>query len=79
MLTGKAGAGKTGCVVEFVESLRDRGMPVLAFRVDRLVPVSTTADLGQQLGLEESPALMLAAAAAGREAVLVVDQLLRFT
>ena len=79
VLTGKAGAGKTGCVVEFVESLRDRGMPVLAFRVDRLVPVSTTADLGQQLGLEESPALMLAAAAAGREAVLVVDQLLRFT
>lgn len=75
VLTGKAGAGKTGCVVEFVESLRNRGMPVLAFRVDRLVPVSTTADLGRQLGLEESPALVLAAAAAGREAVLVVDQL----
>ncbi len=75
VLTGKAGAGKTGCVVEFVESLRDRGMPVLAFRVDRLIPVSTTADLGQQLGLEESPALVLAAAVAGKEAVLVVDQL----
>jgi hypothetical protein len=31
--------------------------------------------LGQQLDLEESPALVVAAAAAGKEAVLVVDQL----
>jgi hypothetical protein len=75
VLTGKAGVGKTGCVVEFVESLCQRGTPVLAFRVDRLEPVSTTTALGQQLGLEESPALVLAAAAAGKEAVLVVDQL----
>lgn len=77
VLTGKAGAGKTGCVVEFVEALRARTVPVvvLAFRLDRLDPVSTTAELGEQLGLEESPALVLAAAAAGREAVLVVDQL----
>ncbi len=75
VLTGKAGAGKTGCVVEFVECLRDRGIPVLVFRVDRLEPVSTTADLGRQLGLEESPALVLATAATGGEAILVVDQL----
>lgn len=75
VLTGKAGVGKTGCVVEFVESLHRRGTAVLAFRVDRLVPVSTTTDIGQQLGIEESPALVLAAAADGKEAVLVVDQL----
>lgn len=77
VLIGKAGIGKTGCVIEFVETLRARGGPVvvLAFRLDRLDAVSTTAELGQQLGLEESPALVLAAAAAGGEAVLVVDQL----
>jgi len=77
VLTGKAGAGKTGCVIEFVEALRARSVPVvvLAFRLDRLDPVATTAELGRQLGLEESPTLVLAAAAAGREAVLVVDQL----
>ena len=77
VVTGKAGAGKTGCVIEFIEALRAPSVPavVLAFRLDRLDPVSTTAELGQQLGLEESPALVLAAAAAGREAVLVVDQL----
>lgn len=75
VLTGKAGTGKTGCVMEFVDTLRARGVPVLAFRLDRLEPVSTTTELGQQLGLEESPTLVLAAAAAGRKAVLVVDQL----
>ena len=75
VLTGKAGAGKTACSLEVVENLRGRGIPVLAFRLDRLEPVSSAAELGQQLGLEESPALVLASAAKGREAVLIVDQL----
>ena len=79
VLTGKAGAGKTACVIEVVDRLRERGLPVLAFRLDR-VPfpsVTTTADLGRHLGLEESPVLVLAAAAetAGSPAVLIVDQL----
>ena len=59
VLTGTAGGGKTGCVIELVDELRKRKVPVavLAFRLDRLKPVSNTAELGQQLGLEESPAL----------------------
>ncbi len=76
VLTGRrAGAGKTGCVLEFVEKLRSEDIPVLAFRLDRLDPVSTTIELGQRLGLDESPALVLAAAAAKGNAVLVIDQL----
>lgn len=75
VLTGKAGSGKTVCATELVEKLLDQGVPVLAFRLDNLDPVSTTAELGQRLLLEESPVLVLAAAAEGREAVLVVDQL----
>ena len=79
ILTGRAGSGKTACVVEILDCLRERGMPALAFRLDR-VPfhsVSTTADLGRELRLEESPALVLAAAAeaVGRQGVLIVDQL----
>ena len=31
VLTGKAGAGKTACVVQLVDALREKGMPVLAF------------------------------------------------
>ena len=77
VLTGRAGSGKTACVVEVVEALRARGLPVLAFRLDRLPVTPTTAALGGHLGLEESPVLVLAAAAeaAGCPGVLIVDQL----
>lgn len=75
VLTGKAGGGKTGCVVEFIDDLRSRGVPVLALRLDRIELVSTAEQLGRKAGLEESPALILAGAAEGREAVLVIDQL----
>ena len=79
VLTGKAGGGKTGCVIECVEALRQGDNPgaVLAFRLDRLAPGASTKELGEQLGLEESPALVLATAAEtiSGEAVLVIDQL----
>ena len=79
VLTGKAGGGKTGCVIECVEKLRqsDNPVAVLAFRLDRIGPVASTKELGEQLGLEESPALVLATAAEtmSSEAVLVIDQL----
>ena len=79
VVTGKAGSGKTACVVEVTEALRKRDLPVLTFRLDRisLSSVSTTTDLGSHLDLEESPVLVLAAAAeaAGRPGVLVIDQL----
>ena len=77
VLVGKAGSGKTACAVEIVEGLLGRRMEVLAFRLDRHVSATNTGDLGKRLGLEESPALMLAAAAEknGRTGVLVVDQL----
>ena len=77
VLTGKAGAGKTACVVQLVDALRERGVPVLAFRLDRYLSAPTTADLGSSLKLEESPVSVLAAAAdrTSCPAVLVIDQL----
>ena len=77
VMTGRAGSGKTACVVEVADALRERNVPVLAFRLDRFVSASTTADLGKRLDLEESPILVLAAAveATGRPGVLIVDQL----
>ena len=79
VLTGKAGSGKSACVVELVDGLRARGVPVLAFRLDR-VPLSsnsTTAELGDYLRLEESPVLVLKAAieTAAGPGVLIIDQL----
>lgn len=77
VLVGKAGSGKTACAVEIAEGLLGRGTVVLAFRLDMHASASDTGDLGKRLGLEESPVLMLAAAAEqnGSTGVLVVDQL----
>ena len=79
VLTGRAGSGKTACVVELVEALREQGNSVLAFRLDRIPwsSTTTTTELGRSLHLEESPAHVLAAAAeaSGHPAVLIVDQL----
>ena len=77
VLTGRAGTGKTACVTEVVEELRQQGAHVLAFRLDRHMSATSTVDLGRRLDLEESPALLLAAAAKadGKPAVLIVDQL----
>lgn len=78
VLTGKAGGGKTGCVIECVEALQQSDdVAVLAFRLDRIKPVSSTKELGECLGLEESPALVLKTAAEtmSRDAVLIIDQL----
>ena len=60
----RAGGGKTGCVIECVEALQQSNdAAVLAFRLDRIEPVSSTKELGERLGLEESPALVLETAA----------------
>ena len=79
VLTGKAGSGKSACVVELVDGLRARGLPVLAFRLDRVPLASppTTIEFGGYLRLEESPVLVLRAAveAAACPGVLIVDQL----
>ncbi len=77
VLTGGAGSGKTACVVGVIDALREGDVPALAFRLDRFVEASTTADLGRRLDLEESPTLVLveAAKAAGKPGVLIIDQL----
>ena len=78
VVTGRAGSGKTGCVVHAVEELRRKGSPVLAFRLDRVPSsVSLPTELGEHLDIEESPVLVLAAAAqhVERPAVLIIDQL----
>lgn len=79
VINGNAGGGKTASILELVDILRQSDAPpaVLAFRLDRMEPVPSTKALGDQLELEESPALVLKAAAEVQsgEAVLIIDQL----
>ena len=75
VLIGKAGSGKTGCVIGLIDEAHKHDMTVLAMRLDRIKPVAATHELGGELGLEDSPALVLAAASSDRPALLVIDQL----
>jgi hypothetical protein len=75
LLTGEAGVGKSGVILQVVESLQEQGLPLITFRVDRLEPTLLPSDVGRQLGLPDSPANVLAAVAQNRDCVLVIDQL----
>lgn len=73
-LLGSAGGGKSAVLHEVVAELADDSTAVLALRIDRLAPFSSTTEFGQRFGLDVSPATALAALAGDRRAVLVVDQ-----
>lgn len=72
---GEAGVGKSGVMLQVLEKLRNQGIPILTFRVDRLEPTLLPDNVGQQLGLPASPAIVLANIAQNRECVLIIDQL----
>jgi hypothetical protein len=74
-LLGVAGGGKTAVLHQAVEGLLQDGVPTLVVRLDRYGALPSTAELGRLLNLDVSPVTALAAAANGRPAVLVVDQL----
>ena len=75
LLTGEAGVGKSGVMLQVVEELIGAGTPVVAFRADRLEPTQLPSKVGEQIGLPGSPANVLAAVAQGGHCVLVIDQL----
>lgn len=75
LLAGGAGVGKSGVVLQILEKLKERGVPFLSFRADRLEPTSSPRRIGEQLALPDAPATVLKAVAQGRPCVLVVDQL----
>ena len=81
LLHGRAGAGKSGTLLELVEELVRRGIPYLPLRLDRQTPQGNLRLYGDTLGLPESPVACLRALAGDRPAVLILDQLdaLRWT
>lgn len=72
---GAAGNGKTGVLYELTEHLCKENIPFLLIRLDRRVPNKNAKQFGDDMGLPESPAYSLAALAADRKGVLVLDQL----
>ncbi len=72
---GAAGNGKSGVLYELTEHLCQKSIPFLPIRLDRRIPKNTARQFGNDLGLPESPAHCLTGLAAGRKAVLILDQL----
>ena len=60
LLSGEAGTGKSLIIPQVVDRFVNKGCPVLAFRVDRLLPTFQPTELGTQLGLPGSPVSVLA-------------------
>lgn len=75
LLSGEAGVGKSGVVLQVLENLGKKEIPFLAFRVDRLDPTPLPSAIGQQLELPGSPVAVLGGVSQGRDCVLVIDQL----
>lgn len=75
LITSPAGGGKSAGLLQVVNGLAAKGVPVLAFRLDRVEPVASTESLGKELGLPESPAVVLSQCHPDHAVVLVIDQL----
>jgi hypothetical protein len=75
LVVGEAGVGKSGVMLQICDEVAQKGLPFLAFRIDRLEPTLLPDKVGEQLGLPGSPANVLAAIAQKRECVLIIDQL----
>ncbi len=75
-LEGPAGVGKSGVVAQVVQQMAEAGWPILPVRLDLLDPTQRPAEIGRQLfGRDKSPVALLAGLAAGRDCLLILDQL----
>lgn len=74
-ILGTAGSGKSVVVASLIDWSRNQGWPTLVISADRLPIALTVPALGSELGLGTSPVAALAAAAGGKPATLVIDQL----
>ncbi len=75
-LEGPAGVGKSGVVAQVVQQMAEAGWPILPVRLDLLDPTQQPAEIGYQLlRRDKSPVALLAGLAAGRDCLLILDQL----
>jgi hypothetical protein len=75
MIVGASGRGKSCVLAQVLHELEKRGVCFVAIRLDNLPPVVGTKALGHELGLPDSPGIVLAGLSQGRPGVLVIDQL----
>jgi len=75
LVVAPGGYGKSCVLAQCVSRLASEGTPFLCLRMDSLHLCNTTRQLGDQLDLPASPAVVLAGISDNAPSVLVVDQL----
>ena len=76
ILSGVAGAGKSGVLREIINNLHANSIPILSFRVDQHLDKRTSIEIGRSiLNRDESPVIMLKGIAPRSPSVLIIDQL----
>ncbi len=75
LLSGGAGVGKSCVLAQVVRRLDEGGVVSLACPASDLSGAFSSSEVGQRMGLRDSPATELAQVAQGRPAVLCIDQL----
>ena len=74
-VVGEAGSGKSVVMQQAFNRAVESGHVVLGFRIDRLPPKQSSKEIGQYLGLPESPVHVLAHIAGDLPCILFIDQL----
>ena len=75
-ITGSAGVGKSGINRGVLKKLVDKGVPVLAFRIDQFLSCNSNDELVLQItGRQESPVIKLKASSPNDNSVLFIDQI----
>ena len=75
VVDGRAGVGKSRVVSSVATALESDGWFVAFARMDSNATTPTAARLGHEMGLTESPSILLEGVAGGMPALLVIDQL----
>ena len=75
LVVAPGGFGKSCVIAQCISRLSASGTPLMSLRMDSMVRCTTSRQLGQQLDLPASPAVVLAGLADNATSVLVVDQL----
>lgn len=75
IVDGRAGSGKSAIVSAVATALEEVGWFVAVARMDIDAAMATADRLGCEIGLTESPTVLLAGVADGLPALLVIDQL----
>lgn len=75
VITGDAGVGKSGCMINLIEMCEKNHLPYLGIKLDKYVPINNTSEWGNNLGMICSPVHCLDAVSRNSNCVIFLDQL----